>query len=70
MNPNHLIQNRLAWLLPLLNSQNQKLKTPLRRHLPPTALCLQILLAVRQSVSNAGALNALSSPRRQYHAHP
>ena len=70
MNPNHLIQNRLAWLLPSLTCQMEKLKPAVCRHFTPTALRLQILLAVRQSVSNAGALNALSSPRRQYHAHP
>ena len=70
MNPNHLIQNRLAGLLPTFTCQMEKLKTAVCRHLPPTALRLQIYLAVDKSVSNAGALNALSSPRKQCHAHP
>ena len=70
MNPNHLIENYLAGLLPSLNSQMEKLKAAVCRHFLPTARRLQIYLAVRKSVSNAGALNAFSSPRRPCHAHP
>ncbi|MEO8722712.1 MAG: hypothetical protein ABI395_04195 [Sphingobium sp.] len=70
MTPNHLIENSPAIVLPSLNSELAKLKTAMCRHLPPRALRLQILLAARKSVSNAGVLKALSSARRHNHAYP
>ena len=70
MNPNHLIENCLAGLLPTFTCQMEKLKPAVRRHFLPTARRLRILLAVCKSVSNAGAVNAHSFPRRQSHAHP
>ena len=71
MNPNHLIENCLAGLLPTFTCQMEKLKPAVCRHFLPTARRLQILLAVSNAVSNAGALNAHPfAIRRQSHAHP